>query len=410
VSQANTPGQLLQGTRSGFRDGWGEVGTQRNNDGERTNLGLGDFDSEKYPLFNHLPVNFNIAAFKAALADTASRELGDIFGAGRPFNGIVYITNTWPGWNNGMAAGATATTPSFWPYHGANEDCEIGGTANYQPLETTITPSAQVTTAQWAGLAAGEHAWDLRNRPYEQALPFPLCSGNTTRPDWNNWAGAGAPFKVANCDRYTNTGLDADDQLYSRPNSVRLFNGGDFTGTEWPDGLTIASNLPVFILGNYNNTSVSSDVPGTLTANWKPALVAADTVSLQSSNWDDELSPWNLTIRRNRTANYRTAGNSIYHFQILAGWLVSAGGSRDEVTYFNRLMENWGGITREVRGSIVIGFNSQYGMRFDWDGDNCSDDGTNKTYMYDYNLDAIDRQPPGAPKYTVNAVRSWRRD
>lgn len=410
VQKASTRAEILQATRSGFRDGWGQVGAERNDDSERENLGLGDFASTTYSLYNHLPLNFDVQAFKAALADTAGGELGAIFTTrGEPFNGIVYISHTWPGWRAGMADDGTATTAPFWPRHGAQEDCAVGG-GTCQPLGSGAP--AQVANPAWDGTSLS-NALDVNNRPYEQALPYALCSGSAVRQTWHSWTAAGGDdFYVPRCVRYTDTATfpTTTDRLHSRMTSVRIFNGDDHTGAEWPDGLTIASNLPVFVLGDYNDTSVSSDVPGTLTANWKPALVAGDTVSILSNNWSDDRSPWNLSTTKFPTTSHRPATATVYHFQVLAGWLVSAGGSRDEVSYFTRLLEDWRGQLRDIRGSIVIGFNSHYGMRFDWDGNNCADDSTDKTYMYDYNLDALDRQPPGAPRYIVNAVRSWRRD
>ncbi|MFN9812453.1 MAG: hypothetical protein ACK6CU_22790 [Deltaproteobacteria bacterium] len=138
--------------------------------------------------------------------------------------------------------------------------------------------------------------------------------------------------------------------------------------------------------------------------NWRPFLIAADVVAVQSNAWEDKNAQWNAPVR---SAGNRSATETRYFVEVLAGWLESKSSNRDETFYFTRLLESWG--TRRMRGSVVIGFASEYGMRFNWNGQSNGDGGAGE-YAYDYQLDLPDNQPPGAPKFSVTATETFRRN
>ncbi len=112
---------------------------------------------------------------------------------------------------------------------------------------------------------------------------------------------------------------------------VRLRNGG----TIQPNGgLSIVSDLPLYIEGNYNTNST------------KPALVAGDAVSLLSSDWQDAKSALNL--------NKREPSDTIFNTVIMTGnsettWGNYNGGLENVL----RFLEDWGGDTVTFRGSII---------------------------------------------------------
>jgi hypothetical protein len=94
TSCATPQDAVLNAARGGFRD---RLVANRNT--------FGSFfpaDSTT-PISNVLPINVDVAGLVAALASTGSGELGSYFasrlinGVAAPFNGIVYITATWPG-------------------------------------------------------------------------------------------------------------------------------------------------------------------------------------------------------------------------------------------------------------------------------------------------------------------------
>ncbi|MGC2330833.1 MAG: PilX N-terminal domain-containing pilus assembly protein [Candidatus Acidiferrales bacterium] len=130
-----------------------------------------------------------------------------------------------------------------------------------------------------------------------------------------------------------------------------------------PCGLTIASENPAYIQGEYNDGGVNnSNFTGASVA----SSVAADSVTLLSDNWNDVntfISPYDPTSRPAVTTTYRVA--------IIAGKGVPfpepAGGVQDYGTdgglhNFLRFDENWGGQNLDYRGSLVSFFYSVAGI------------------------------------------------
>jgi hypothetical protein len=122
---------------------------------------------------------------------------------------------------------------------------------------------------------------------------------------------------------------------------VRLRNGNSITGS---NGLTIVSDLPVYIEGNYNTNST----PGM--TNHPPALVAGDAVTLLSPNWQDAFSrgSQDLRVPVNMTNNLVImTGNKETKANDYSGGLENA----------LRFLENWnsGGVQKTLtfRGSII---------------------------------------------------------
>ncbi|MBP8985883.1 MAG: pilus assembly PilX N-terminal domain-containing protein [Syntrophobacterales bacterium] len=115
--------------------------------------------------------------------------------------------------------------------------------------------------------------------------------------------------------------------------SVRLVNGSSIPSA----GLTVASNNPVYIKGDFN------------TAN-NPASVMGDAVMILSNSWDDAKSG---------TSNLsdRTATNTTVKACIMAGNVATpaqgsqaySGGAEN----YLRLLENWSGYTLTYSGSLV---------------------------------------------------------
>ncbi len=279
---------------------------------------------------------------------------------------------------------------------------------------------------------------------YQSALPYPLCSDVTTdaripvdtATDHFNNSTSAAPFIATACTRYhvrdatfEQDGVLAGNGTFAsytppatpnpsqagmsaRPNALRVVNARHLDRTAFPRGLTIATNLPTYMLGDHNATSTPANKPAdaqpitsTPSPDWRPFLIAADTLAVQSTAWEDWRAQWNSPVR---TSGLRQAAQTTYHVQMLAGWLESRNGNRDETFYFTRLLENWN-VNRFMRGSVVIGFASAFGGRFNWNEQSNNDHGRG-AYAYDYQLDIPDNQPPGAPKFQVTATETFRRN
>ena len=157
-----------------------------------------------------------------------------------------------------------------------------------------------------------------------------------------------------------------------RPKTVRLQNGGVL-----PDaGLTIASQNPIYIQGDYNTGTSATVLPTSVPANStgnpsgtdsptapgytrKASSVLGDAVMFLSNSWKDANSSLSLSNR--------TASNTTYNTAVLSGFLPSGYTNPSGTQYgysggannFPRFLETWSGRTCTYTGSMVQLFNSQ---------------------------------------------------
>lgn len=358
------PARILNAARSGFVD------VQFYNEYEPSS----DADERA----RVLPINFDIEAFTAAIGNEDPAELGSYFaGSGREFNGIVYISADWPGALDGIA---TNQLPKLAPVHGDRGD------------------GAQLD-------AANQHA--------QRALPYPLC-GSNTQPEMavgHELTAGSAVFKIPSCASYVgNDDTQPVTTINARPNAVRLFNGRTLPSAVFPQGLTIATNLPVYVLGDMNATSDPSSNTATP---WTPLLIAGDHITLMSNAWSDQKSGWHASL--SSTWSSRDAIETTHHAAFLSGWVRSTsanfdGGFNNWAPY----MEEWSGIPHHYWGSLVLGFESSYWRaRFSYPHHDTnwsfSYRPPNRNWGFDPHFEYLDNQPPGAPLYDVSATVRWSR-
>jgi hypothetical protein len=122
-----------------------------------------------------------------------------------------------------------------------------------------------------------------------------------------------------------------------------------------PCGLTIASENPVYIQGDYN-----APPDGSWSGSSVAAAVAADAITLLSDNWNDVNSfvyPYSIG-----TAGTRTAVQTAYRTALIAGksipFVNPAGEAADfgtdgGVHNFLKFLETWSGINCYYEGSLV---------------------------------------------------------
>ena len=121
---------------------------------------------------------------------------------------------------------------------------------------------------------------------------------------------------------------------------VRIRNGRQLP----QGGLTFASDLPIYVEGNYNVT------------NPQPALIAGDAVTFLSSAWQDART-WSGDL------NDRVPTSTTYKTVIMTGnsktsWGKYNGGLENVL----RFLEKWGGYTVTYRGSIIDLWYSETGV------------------------------------------------
>ncbi|HEY1098864.1 MAG TPA: hypothetical protein VGF99_08040 [Myxococcota bacterium] len=370
--------RLLDGTRAGFRDGHAQ-----------NQLGTSSLRA------NVLPMNIDVAALQNALADCSGRELGSYFpgtcsgtpptgavGEPRRFNGIVYITSVWP-------EAMKMPTPQSMPSQGRRG---AGGTTlDEQPV-----------------------------------LPEPLCSTTALNGQVINGAGGGALTNTwRQCNDYVAGTYPASDTAISgaRPTVVRLYNlrnlNRSHTVNRPPldrddvlingagkDGLTIASNLPIYTLGDVNRASIPGTEPPTVPApHWVPFLVAGDVVTILSNSWNDQAALWTSNL-----GSTRSASETFVNMEMLAGWTPTtttaySGGLHN----FPRFLESWSGIDLHIRGSLVVGWAAVYARWKRHCCNNTSYQAPDRDWGFDKTLRSILKQPPGAPLFDVQSTRRWKR-
>lgn len=185
--------------------------------------------------------------------------------------------------------------------------------------------------------------------------------------------------------------------------AVRLIDAGLGNLPFRPDnnagGFTLASENPVYILGNYNSNGAFANGDGHVAS-----AVIADAVTLLSSSWQDLRS---FSIRR--ATNGRTASSTSYRLAIaggknmdfpsagVAGNLGSDFGTDGGAHNFLRYLEDWSGQTVNYRGSMVSPFYSQYATGvFKCCNMVYGPPGT-RNYSFDSDFQNITKMPPGTP-------------
>ncbi|MHB8486023.1 MAG: hypothetical protein ACYDCM_09880 [Candidatus Acidiferrales bacterium] len=160
-------------------------------------------------------------------------------------------------------------------------------------------------------------------------------------------------------DMYVNNYQEAreNNTLFFR-RALKIVNGSSINLGTCPDGiacgLTIVSENPVYIQGNFNTPAAASILPASPHV---AVSVLADAVTLLSQNWNDVrsfTSPYSPAGRPATTTNYRfavAAGKGL-SFPHPAGTYQDFG-TDGGVHNFLRFLENWGGQTLNYRGSVV---------------------------------------------------------
>ncbi|HEY6766401.1 MAG TPA: PilX N-terminal domain-containing pilus assembly protein [Candidatus Sulfotelmatobacter sp.] len=210
---------------------------------------------------------------------------------------------------------------------------------------------------------------------------------------------------------------------------LRLVDGGmDATGTSYlphpiapatfGNGFTVASEEPVYVLGNYNSGPSDPFWPsgGNPTTPHSAAAIIADAVTLLSnppttvtpSGWTDHGSLANPGLMGNRPGN-----TSYYRMAIAAGksvpfpepaWAIAAGlkdfGTDGGMHNFLRYLENRGanGATVNYAGSLISMYYSQYATGV-FKCCNAVYGAPTRNYFFDTQFLNPNNLPPGTPMF-----------
>ncbi len=437
---------LLNGSRSGYRSpqtertGWAESSSNTGNKDSK-------FKSDRGKM---LPLNFDVAAFQAALADCTGSELGSYFpgtcnGSGREFNGVVYITNTWDGAMDGFGKTEAAQGhPQEWPRQGSFNDTvpglSGGESADYQELRKLYpwlvdytdpanpTSSAINQPLPTVTFNTSDSNDNRRGAVSNHALLYNLCSTSLAGRPFEELGAPGIPtstnaFTIPDCARYN---YDVDtNPIRARTNIVRVINaryvnpkvnrnvaGGKITVKSGilPKGLTIATNLPMWSVGKINIDTNPDELDETdSNYHFVPFLLANDRLAAASDNWEDDEAPWTDMAADSTHYNKRNGSAMTFNAEVFTGWMpATSGNSSGGIHNLIRHVEKMS--SYRIRGSLVIGFASVYSQEdFLCCGgtDEYTYSAPSRDFGFDEHLNTLENQPPGSPRYTVSATQAW---
>jgi hypothetical protein len=177
--------------------------------------------------------------------------------------------------------------------------------------------------------------------------------------------------------------------------AVRLVNGRNLPG---PRGLTVATALPLYVLGHYNQPD-NAFLATTNTTTTQPASLVADAVTILSVNWADSRSALAVASRPALPTTVNAA--------ILTGVVeTTLGHYSGGMENFPRFLESWGlGNPLTYNGSMVKMFPSLYATNF-W-GTSGVYDPPKRNWAYDLSFNDPTKLPPLTPALSKVIRGRW---
>jgi hypothetical protein len=216
------------------------------------------------------------------------------------------------------------------------------------------------------------------------------------------------PFQPVAC-----TTIARKNRVSGARHVVRLVNGSRGNLPRRPDGkggFTLASENPVYVLGDYNASAADN---GFVDDRHAAAAVIADAVTLLSNSWTDRVgwtSPTNPGGRNGTSTWYRVAiaGGKNINFQQPTWAAAQDFGTDGGVHNFLRYIEAWGA-PLHYRGSLVSLYYSQYATGI---FKCCTTVYSPPTRDYSFDVLFLDptQLPPGTPMFRDVSNTSYRQD
>jgi len=130
-------------------------------------------------------------------------------------------------------------------------------------------------------------------------------------------------------------------------NAVRLVNGATLPSR----GLSVVSQNPVYVQGNYNTTNNGPVDPTTGLQTHPPASVMGDAITVLSNNWQ----PNSSDTKGTQTTNQRPATTTTVNAAFATGPSAESapGQGNGQLENDIRFLEDWSGQTLAYRGSII---------------------------------------------------------
>jgi hypothetical protein len=188
----------------------------------------------------------------------------------------------------------------------------------------------------------------------------------------------------------------------SRRVGVRLINGESLpTG-----GLTVTTENPVYIVGNYNtggnppsNTGAATD-SSVVSGYYEPAAVMADAVTVISSNWTS--GGYDTKALGSRDATATTINAALVSGIVKTTSTAYSGGSEN----YLRLLEDWGGVRLTYYGSIVNLYESAQATSI-WRTTGGYYQAATRNWHFDVNFNDPNKLPAGTPVTRSLKMGQW---
>ncbi|MGO8929931.1 MAG: hypothetical protein ACLQU3_23940 [Limisphaerales bacterium] len=169
-----------------------------------------------------------------------------------------------------------------------------------------------------------------------------------------------------------------------------------------PSGLTVATDLPLYVEGHFNAPDTT---PGsTDTANTQPASLVGDAITVLSGNWKDTYG--------NDALSARTPVNTTVNAAFLAG-IVQPTNTTGTLHYsggvenFPRFLENWSSSTYfTYNGSMVVMYPSQFATNY-WVQTGTYYNAPGRKWAFDVNFLNYRKLPPATPQVKKLVRGQW---
>lgn len=144
-----------------------------------------------------------------------------------------------------------------------------------------------------------------------------------------------------------------------------------------PAPMTVASDNAIYIQGSYN------------TVNWQPSAVMGDAVNLLSDSWSD-------AANHNTWNSLNAASSTTYNMALLSGDTPNASAYNGGLENFPRFLEDWGGRTASITGSLVNLFLSERADH-QWSYGSPVYNAPTRDWSFDVRFLDFNNLPPGTP-------------